>query len=123
SLWQMAERIHAANPAAFIRNDPDLIREGSEIHVPAGGAATAPTPVTAAMTDRPATPVPAARPLVHENPLARENPVGRANATSQGASPSLANAAAGRPDTAAVISDVAEAKPEVTAAPGASATA
>src|SRR5690606_11603921 len=34
TLWQMADAIHAANPEAFIRNNPDLIRLGSEIVIP-----------------------------------------------------------------------------------------
>ena len=34
SLWAMADAIQAANPDAFIRNDPDLIRLGSEIQIP-----------------------------------------------------------------------------------------
>jgi hypothetical protein len=34
SLWQFADRIFAANPAAFIAANPDLIRLGVEIDIP-----------------------------------------------------------------------------------------
>ena len=37
TTWQVADRIYADNPAAFIRNDPNLIKLGSLIRVPAGG--------------------------------------------------------------------------------------
>jgi len=35
TTWQVADRIYADNPDAFIRNDPDLIKLGSLIRVPA----------------------------------------------------------------------------------------
>lgn len=34
NLWQMAALIHAANPEAFIRNDPDRLRLGAELRIP-----------------------------------------------------------------------------------------
>ncbi|MGI9341442.1 MAG: type IV pilus assembly protein FimV [Gammaproteobacteria bacterium] len=37
TTWQVADRIYADNPAAFIRNDPNLIKLGSLIRVPASG--------------------------------------------------------------------------------------
>lgn len=109
SLWQMAELIHAGNPDAFIRNDPDLIREGSEIHLPAVGATTAPATV-ADTTSRPMASVPPARPAVRDDPVARENMAPRGV--------SVATAAA---DTAAVTSGVPEVKARATPA-GAGAT-
>jgi pilus assembly protein FimV len=50
-IWQLADRIFAANPAAFIGNNPDLIKLGAEIAIP---AASAVAPVTA--TDQPEVP-------------------------------------------------------------------
>jgi pilus assembly protein FimV len=44
SLWQVADEIMAANPAAFIDGNPDLIRLGSVIDIPAA-AGTGPAPV------------------------------------------------------------------------------
>ncbi len=54
SLWALAGAIQAANPEAFIRNDANLIKLGSEILIPAISAAI--TPAIA--------PQPAAAPLV-----------------------------------------------------------
>jgi len=39
STWQLAEQIFAANPPAFIRNNPDLIKLGFEIRIPELGLA------------------------------------------------------------------------------------
>jgi phage tail protein X len=57
--WQaMADAIHAANPAAFIRNDPNLIKLGSEIVIPAttgqDALAAGPAPVATAPAAPPA---------------------------------------------------------------------
>jgi Tfp pilus assembly protein FimV len=37
-IWQLADRIFTANPAAFIGNNPDLIKLGAEIVIPAASA-------------------------------------------------------------------------------------
>lgn len=42
TLWQLAERILAANPEAFIGNNPDLIKLGSLILIPGGDALSLP---------------------------------------------------------------------------------
>ncbi|MBW7931130.1 MAG: hypothetical protein H3C57_07510 [Gammaproteobacteria bacterium] len=42
TLWQMAEGILAANPEAFIGNNPDLIKLGSLILIPGGDALSLP---------------------------------------------------------------------------------
>lgn len=61
SLWQVAERIFAANPAAFINNNPDLIRLGSSITIPSMDvdAATSALASSAAGTDATGSPGPA----------------------------------------------------------------
>jgi len=68
NLWQLAGLIFAANPAAFIGDNPDLIKLGSEILIPAAAtAAPATATTTAPMTAATAVPVaapPAARPSV-----------------------------------------------------------
>ncbi len=43
SLWTLAGAIQAANPEAFIRNDANLIKLGSEILIPAATSTTTPT--------------------------------------------------------------------------------
>jgi len=55
SLQAMADAIQAANPAAFIRNDANLIKLGSEITIPAASPAAAP-PAPAAAGSGPAAP-------------------------------------------------------------------
>ena len=45
SLWALADAIQAANPDAFIRNDPDLISLGSEILIPGAAAADSATSI------------------------------------------------------------------------------
>lgn len=56
-LWATADAIFAANPAAFIGGNPDLIKLGSEITIPQGAvaAATAPPPAPVAAADVAAT--------------------------------------------------------------------
>jgi hypothetical protein len=44
TTWQVADQIYADNPAAFIRNDPNLIKLGSLIRVPASGELAAMIP-------------------------------------------------------------------------------
>ena len=74
NLWQLAGQIFAANPAAFIGDNPDLIKLGSEILIPAAGTAVPATATTTApMTTAAAVPVaapPAARPSVDTAPVA-----------------------------------------------------
>jgi hypothetical protein len=50
TIWQMADRIFAANPAAFIGADPDRIRLGAEIVLP-GPLGNLPAPAPAASAD------------------------------------------------------------------------
>jgi hypothetical protein len=50
SLWARADRIFAANPDAFIDGNPDLIKLGSEIVIPAPGDAAAVTTAAAPAT-------------------------------------------------------------------------
>lgn len=59
SLWAFAKAIQAANPAAFIHGDPNLIKLGSEITIPAPMARAADSPATHAPA-----PAPVAMPTV-----------------------------------------------------------
>lgn len=83
SLQAVADTIQAANPAAFIRNDPNLIKLGSEIVIPAafGQPASAPEAaaanlavpaVTAETPMPPAVPAPALPPALEQVPAAPE---------------------------------------------------
>ena len=69
SLWAMADAIQAANPNAFIRNDPDRIRLGSEILIPGRGSPEMAQPETATQS-APLTP-----PLSALEPVAVAPPV------------------------------------------------
>ena len=51
SLWTLAGAIQAANPEAFIRNDANLIKLGSEILIPATMAASTPTETASAAAE------------------------------------------------------------------------
>ncbi|MDJ0928695.1 MAG: hypothetical protein QNJ73_13745 [Gammaproteobacteria bacterium] len=62
-IWPMADLIFAANPGAFIRSNPDLIKLGAEIRIPAPSEWQADvSPATAALTppEEPATAPPIA---------------------------------------------------------------
>lgn len=67
SLRALAEAIQAANPDAFIRNDPNLIKLGSEITIPEAGTVATADASRPAITTAPVVPLvttmpPAARP-------------------------------------------------------------
>ncbi len=62
SLWATADQIFAANPQAFIRGNPDLIKLGSEIIIPATAAAAPVEAPAANATPQPA-PAPVAAPV------------------------------------------------------------
>jgi pilus assembly protein FimV len=61
-LWTLAGQIFAANPAAFIRNDINLIKLGSTIVIPAGDG-MARSPVAATVPAIPPTPAPLPEPV------------------------------------------------------------
>lgn len=67
TTWQLADRIFEANPRAFIRGNPDLIKLGYEITIPVPGslaaATTEPAPLEPAT---PPVPAPAAEPAARE---------------------------------------------------------
>lgn len=103
SIWAVADRIFAANPAAFIGTNPDLIRLGAEIDIPgATSTATANGAVEAA-----ATPLPVVPPLAEETTAA---------ATAQVAAAPAAAEASVAPQTDATIAAATAAAPVVTAA-------
>ncbi|MEO8444516.1 MAG: LysM peptidoglycan-binding domain-containing protein [Gammaproteobacteria bacterium] len=71
--WQaMADAIQAANPDAFIRNDANLIKLGSEIVIPASATTDAGVTASAAVAAAPMAPEPAPAPVL-ETPA--ETPV------------------------------------------------
>ncbi|UCG71287.1 MAG: hypothetical protein JSV45_08380 [Chromatiales bacterium] len=61
STWQLADQIFAANPRAFIRGNPDLIKLGYEIAIPVSGQLAA-SPAAPAQPETPAPVAPAAEP-------------------------------------------------------------
>ncbi len=75
SIWWLADRIAAANPHAFIRNNPDLIKLGTVIRIPAASiwqaGAGETKPALASASTLPVAPAreqvtPAARPVATE---------------------------------------------------------
>lgn len=87
SLWALADRIFAANPEAFIRNDANLIRLGAEIIIPDG---TAVAPAAAAATvapPAPPMPVPQELPSVPAALPAAVAPAATATATATSSTP------------------------------------
>jgi hypothetical protein len=66
SLGVLADAIQAANPDAFIRNDPNLIKLGSEILIP---AATATSAAAGSMPAAPTAPVVPPAPAAMRSPL------------------------------------------------------
>lgn len=86
SLQAVADAIQAANPTAFIRNDPNLIKLGSEIVIPAAfteagnapvaGAAAPPVPAAPDLAAAPAAiPTPALPPALEQVPAPESAPV------------------------------------------------
>jgi Tfp pilus assembly protein FimV len=96
SLGVLADAIQAANPDAFIRNDADLIKLGSEILIPAAAAtsATATGSLPAAVTTPVVPPAPAA--WITASQHGARNPGQRGNAAGQIA-PAQAQAAQVQP--------------------------
>jgi Tfp pilus assembly protein FimV len=72
SLWTLAGAIQAANPEAFIRNDANLIKLGSEILIPATTATS--SPVVAASTAAEPVPVSAPAPTPVAPPVLATEP-------------------------------------------------
>jgi pilus assembly protein FimV len=62
-LWTLAGQIFAANPAAFIRNDINLIKLGSTITIPAADTAAEAIPTAAGLAASIPEPVPVPAPL------------------------------------------------------------
>ncbi len=75
SLWVVASAIQSANPDAFIRNDANLIKLGSEILIPAAAAPVQPAPASTAEAGLTpgAPPEPAADPAA-ETPITAATP-------------------------------------------------
>jgi phage tail protein X len=74
-IWQFADQIFAANPGAFIKANPDLIKLGSEIMIPAAAvAATAVAAIPAVATAPEPAPVDASQPVT-EVPVPPANDV------------------------------------------------
>ncbi|MCL4791185.1 MAG: LysM peptidoglycan-binding domain-containing protein [Gammaproteobacteria bacterium] len=123
-LWTLAGQIFAANPAAFIRNDINLIKLGSTIVIPAADEALANSPGIAAL---PATqPVPTPVPLPESAPPVAALPVDRqatpVTATATTESPTTAGLAATTPvEMAPAISISPRAETAVSPSPAASA--
>lgn len=63
-LWTLAGQIFAANPAAFIRNDINLIKLGSTITIPATATATETAAPTAPLPEPVPVPVPLPQPVL-----------------------------------------------------------
>ena len=72
NLWTLASQIFAANPAAFIRNDVNLIKLGSTIAIPVADTAAENVPATGLAT---ALPEPVPLPLPEPVPAATVAPV------------------------------------------------
>ncbi|MSR08897.1 MAG: hypothetical protein EXR82_05110 [Gammaproteobacteria bacterium] len=131
SLWAVASAIQSANPDAFIRNEANLIKLGSEILIPAAGAPVQPAPASTA--DAGLTPVappePAADPAA-ETPItaatpgtvaaAAPAPVAAVAETPRPAAPVPAPVARRAPAQApvAVATEVAEPNPVLAAGAG-----
>lgn len=114
SLWTLADRIFAANPDAFIRGNPNLIRLGAEILIP-GGTAVAPAaqaaaaPALAAPAPKEPPAPPAPMPVAVTAPAA----VGSTPSTTDSAEPP-ATAAGAAASTAAALPT---ARPAISKAP------
>jgi hypothetical protein len=104
-IWTLADRIFAANPGAFIDANPDLIKLGSEISIPAPGDASVAVPAAAVAA-------PAAPAAVEVPPAATQpapEPPAEAVAASEPATPvSVAAPTVEAPATAVVPEPPAE---------------
>ncbi len=71
TLWALADAIQAANPAAFIRNDANLITLGSEILIPGGTETSSPvaTPEPTSTATATATAIATAAPVAVPVPV------------------------------------------------------
>lgn len=123
-LWTLAGQIFAANPAAFIRNDINLIKLGSTIMIPAADEASAGSPGIAAL---PATqpvptpvPVPESAPPVAALPVEPEATAATVTATTESL-PTAELAAATPVEMAPAISASPRAEAAVSPSPAASA--
>lgn len=92
TIWQVADRIFADNPEAFIRNDPNMIKLGSLIRVPdAGVLATMKPgggrPITAAAGGRPTVTAAAADSVRDRAPTQPPASESRAEVAAAGQSP------------------------------------
>lgn len=114
-IWQMADRIFAANPDAFIRGNPDLIRLASEITIPANDVA--PASFAADRSDvAQAPPVPSPAPSAQPAPEAVALPEERTStAANVGSSPATEPAATPAPEP--VIEPTATTTPEAAIEP------
>jgi hypothetical protein len=77
STWQLVDQIFAANPSAFIHNDPNLIKLGAEIGIPELGMppAVTPQPSPALASTPVAAPAAASKPPAPIEPVAAQAPL------------------------------------------------
>ncbi|MDP2324769.1 MAG: LysM peptidoglycan-binding domain-containing protein, partial [Gammaproteobacteria bacterium] len=125
SLWTLADAIQAANPGAFIRNDANLIKLGSEIRIPEAPATGAPVasslPSPETIPVVPPTPAPTMPAVVTSMPAAPAStpiPAVTAKVAAPVARRPVEPKPAPTPTDEAVMSSAAEANPFAAAGAG-----